>query len=104
MSKDLKCPYCGFDFDIDDRYGIKLDGGDNEATCENEECGKRFGFTAYESVTYCCEKADCLNGADHKWAVRWSAPRRGSKMACQDCGEVREMTAEEKFIFLEERQ
>jgi DNA-directed RNA polymerase subunit RPC12/RpoP len=65
VSYDVECPYCGSKEDInhDDGYGYEEDKK-HEQQCS--ECGKNFTFTTSISFHYDAEKADCLNGAEHR--------------------------------------
>ena len=81
---DVKCPYCGEETQInhDDGYGYE------EGQLHEQECWKCEKYFAYEtiiSIDHRPYKADCLNGADHKWK-----PVRNShypdKQRCKDCG------------------
>ena len=50
------------------------------------ECEKTFVFTTYIHFTYNPEKADCLNGGEHKYKLRTTIPAEYSWMCCEDCG------------------
>jgi hypothetical protein len=92
--KDVKCPYCNTEQDInhDDGYGYE------EGVIHNQQCGrcsKYFSFTTSVSFYYDVDKADCLNGAPHKWRPTKTYPIEYAKMKCLDCGETRSPTKEE---------
>ena len=68
---DVECPYCGNGQDIcnDDGHGL-----DECRTHQEEcgECGKMFIFTTSLTVDSEAEKADCLNGSEHRMEPRQS--------------------------------
>lgn len=66
MSKDVECPYCNADIEInqDDGHGCR-EGETYSQQCG--ECDKYFVFTTSIHFYYDAEKADCLNGEEHKW-------------------------------------
>ena len=81
--KDIECPYCGEEQEVnhDDGYGYEED-------CRHEQeciCGKYFCYTTSISCYYEANKADCLNGSDHKLKYCKSHPEFMSKRYCQDC-------------------
>lgn len=97
--EDVRCPYC--------EEEIKIEPTDFEHYQEYEEyecerCSKNFEVYAEPTIDYTvCGKADCLNGADHKWKQIVGIPAihfRG-KYRCEDCSaehEVREELATEE--------
>ena len=89
-----ECPYCGKEVEIchDDGYGMQEDEVFSE-TCH--ECGKTFAYTTTISVDHNLNKADCLNGKEHKYVVVRTFPKRYSKNRCEDCGDERPLTFEE---------
>jgi endogenous inhibitor of DNA gyrase (YacG/DUF329 family) len=93
---DVKCPYCGADVEInhDDGYGYDEDEIHQQ---ECPECEKVFVYTTSISISHDASKADCLNGADHKWKPTKAYPKRFIKMRCLGCGEERELTLEESI-------
>ena len=66
--KDIECPYCGQELEInhDDGFGYE-DGVRHKMRCDS--CYKSFVFDT--SITYSHEAyiADCLNGSPHDWGV-----------------------------------
>jgi len=88
---DVKCPYCGEEQEInhDDGYGYTED-----ETFEQEcvECEKTFVFTTSISFHYEAAKADCLNGAEHKYKPTHTYPKKYTRMRCVDCGHERNPT------------
>jgi uncharacterized Zn-finger protein len=64
--KDIDCPYCGTDQEInhDDGQGYAEDET-HEQECS--DCGKTFVFTTRIMFLYEAEKAPCLNGEEHKY-------------------------------------
>lgn len=91
---DMECPYCGAGQEVchDDGKGYE-EGKNHEHRCT--ECKMKFVFQTTISFYYEPEKADCLNGADHKLKMSSTYPREYSKMRCQDCDFERKPTPEE---------
>jgi hypothetical protein len=92
--EDLECPYCGCGMEVchDDGFGY-----DEDVLHEQEcgECGKLFVFNTSISFHYSGHKADCLNGAAHKYEKTHTYPVRYTRMRCADCGDERDCTDEE---------
>lgn len=95
MYDDVECPYCGAGQEIchDDGYGYK-EGELFQQECP--KCERAFVFTTSISFYYEAYKADCLNGAEHKFKPTRTFPKEFTKMRCEDCGEERELTEEER--------
>lgn len=95
----VTCPYCdkNTEIDTDEHY-------ENYEEYECEHCGKNFEVFAEPTIDYSvCDKADCLNGADHKWRQIIGQPEihfRG-KYRCEDCSaeyvNEKEATTEEEW-------
>jgi len=100
MKKDVECPYCGAELNInhDDGQGYEEDEFHHQE-CQN--CGKTFVFTTSISFSYEVQKADCLNGGRHKWKPTHTYPTIATRMECQDCGEQRKPTQAEWVIIKE---
>lgn len=86
MSKDVKCPYCGADVEInhDDGYGFE------EGFIFSQECNwcaKEFVYTFCIEIHYDAKRADCLNGAPHKYEKTATTPPEYARMRCVDCGD-----------------
>jgi DNA-directed RNA polymerase subunit RPC12/RpoP len=83
---DIECPYCGTDIDIDhdDGYGYEEDKL-HQQECSN--CDRMFVYTTSTHYYYEAEKADCLNGGEHKYKLTVTYPVEYSRMRCVDCGE-----------------
>lgn len=84
---DLECPYCDAPLEVchDDGFGSAEDYA-HEMECD--QCGKSFVFRTTISFIYTPKKADCLNGASHRF-TEWR-PIHGTKTetrTCQDCDE-----------------
>ena len=96
---DVECPYCGEDQDIctDDGYGLEEDIIFNQ---ECAECEKVFAFTTSILVMHEAVKADCLNGAEHKFQLTNTIPKEYTRMYCPVCGTTRPCTDEEMTKFL----
>lgn len=99
MSKDVQCPYCNHEQDInhDDGYGYD-EARVHQQECRN--CDKTFTFTTSISFDYEVEKADCLNGGEHKYRATMTAPRECTEMKCTMCDCRRPPTKEEWAIIL----
>ncbi len=91
--KEVTCPYCNEDFDVNTDDGAHYNDGESESEyCPN--CDKQVMI--YSSCSWYREasKADCLNGiSDHDWSdwtthhpnkdfTKWYATRH-----CQTCDE-----------------
>ena len=85
MMNDVECPYCGEGQEInhDGGYGYEEDRT-HEQECGN--CEKTFIFTTSISFDYEAEKADCLNGENHKYARTNTYPRIWARLQCKVCG------------------
>lgn len=101
--KDAKCPYCDSFVEInhDDGYGYE------EGVLHQQECGnceKTFTYTTVIIFSYETQKADCLNGSEHKYEPNTCFPREYTKMECTECGETREPTEKEMKQILNSNQ
>lgn len=91
MNHDLDCPYCDAANEVchDDGQGYE-EGRAHEMTCC--ECGKDFVFHTHLSFDYFPAKADCLNGAPHRfreWRRLWEHEGYAiDDRRCQDCDHV----------------
>lgn len=84
--KDVDCPYCGAELEIchDDGFGYSEDEL-HEMECP--ECEKYFVFETSIIFSYEARKADCLNGAPHRWVKTVIAPNWWpDAVHCRDCG------------------
>ena len=92
--KDIECPYCGFEQEInhDDGYGY---GEDDIYQQQCGNCDKYFTYTTSISFYYDVKKADCLNEGEHKWEITHAFSVEFRKLRCSDCGEERELPSEE---------
>ena len=69
--KDIECPECGHEQDIDHDDGYGYDEGFRyEQECS--KCEKTFVFTTSISYYYRAHKAPCLNGSPHNLEVKFS--------------------------------
>lgn len=91
MSKDIQCPYCGREMDVDSTE-IEIDER-NEMQCKF--CEKNFVFIPEVEIVYSSYKAKCLNGGEHNFQATKTYPVEFTKMECWACGERREPTEEE---------
>lgn len=90
--KDINCPYCGFEQEIDHDNKYEQD---QQHQTECMECGKTFVFETEISFSYTASKADCLNGAEHQWKETNAIPRCFRRLQCPDCGEEKEIEGTE---------
>jgi len=95
---DIECPYCKEDQEIDhdDGYGYEEDELHQQ---ECPHCFKYFTYTTSIMYYYESHKADCLNGAEHKWrevANRYIF-RDAGRYKCDICNE-------QKLVILERVQ
>ena len=85
MFDDVECPYCGKGQEIihDDGYGYEEDRI-FEQDCD--DCEKTFVYTTSISFYYEANKADCLNGEDHRLEPVTHCPRYWPDWRrCKDC-------------------
>ena len=64
--KDVECPYCGADVNINQDDGAGYDESETHQQ-ECHACDKTFVFTTAISFDYRVNKADCLNGGEHQF-------------------------------------
>lgn len=95
---DLECPYCEHEQDInhDDGFGY-AEGVKHQMDCY--KCGKTFVFETSISFYYEPEKADCLNGSEHEYRLNSAFPNCFSTMQCSACGDIRNLTDDERKIY-----
>lgn len=99
---DANCPYCGSGQEINHDGGYGYD--DSETYSQDcVDCGKTFAFTTYFIIGHETHKADCLNGAEHKYEPTRTYPVEYTKMECASCGETRKPTKEEMNSIMEAR-
>ncbi len=99
---DVDCPYCGAGQVInhDDGYGYEEDETHRQ---ECVDCEKTFVFHTQVYFYYDANRADCLNGGEHRWRKLHIAPDWWpDARACSDCGvkERGEIDEEKKQEFL----
>lgn len=94
MHDDVNCPYCGAGQEIchDDGRGYEEDRN-HEQECG--ECEKIFVFNTHISFSYTAQKADCLNGSEHKYKPTGTYPCEYTRMRCIDCDHERPCTEDE---------
>lgn len=85
MSKDVKCPYCGADVEInhDDGYGLEEDLIFKQ---ECDWCAKVFAYTVCIEIHHEAKRADFLNGSPHKYEKTATTPPEYARTRCADCG------------------
>ena len=79
MKNDTICPYCNADVRINHEDGYE-ENVLHESECR--ECLKIFLYTVVITVDYDASKADCLNGAPHKFI---KMPHSRVMMRCIVC-------------------
>lgn len=91
---DIKCPYCKAEQEIchDDGYGYEEDEVHQQ---ECWACEKLFVYTTSISFYYQAYRADCLNGAEHKFRATTTYPIECTRMRCVDCDLERQPTEDE---------
>ena len=98
--ESVECPYCEEYVDIDPS---SYEHYENEQEYECPNCSKNFEVYAEPTINYSVVgKADCLNGADHKWKPRVGIPSlhfRG-KYRCEDCSATK--TVEDELATADE--
>jgi len=96
MSYDLNCPYCDAELHVchDDGFGY-TEGVKHEMQCSS--CDKNFVFETSISFYYEPEKADCLNGDNHKYKPTNCYPKCFTKMQCSSCDDSRDLTDKERL-------
>jgi endogenous inhibitor of DNA gyrase (YacG/DUF329 family) len=99
MRKDVTCPYCDEEVEInhDDGIGYEEDETHNQP-CPN--CGKYFVYTTSIHFYYEAEKADCLNGSEHTFEQTHTIPKTATRMRCTVCDEERQPTRSEWLTIL----
>jgi len=81
----VTCPYCENNTKINP---IDREHYDGEEEYECEHCGKCFEVLAETYTRYsACDKADCLNGGNHKWkqVVGYPEIHFKGRYRCEDC-------------------
>jgi hypothetical protein len=87
---DCTCPYC--DKEMDDPDDCYEPNKIYQHECPN--CEKNFVFTIDYIRCYSENKADCLNGSEHKWEKTITFPVEFTRLYCTDCGEERPLPKE----------
>lgn len=81
----VSCPYCNKENKLETENFNNYDQGESiERECRN--CGKIFLFSYELSFEFSAQKADCLNGAEHKFERTNAYPEAFRKIACKVCG------------------
>ncbi len=85
---DLYCPYCDEDLGshVDDCHSQDVQ---YEHQCP--KCDKNFVFTIEYYPSFTSNKADCLNGKEHKFEQITGVPKElfKDKYRCKDCSEMK---------------
>jgi len=93
MYYDAKCPYCGYEFDVDE----PPDEANELYTHECDECGKIFLLSYEISLDYSTKEASCQNGGEHDWKLTNHYPPLFVKERCSICEEEREPEIKENI-------
>ena len=95
--KDIECPYCGADLEInhDDGNGY-AEGELHQQQCG--ECDKYFVFTTSISYYYEPQKADCLNDAEHNFQLTSTYPKCCTRFQCTMCDEEKSLPRDHILI------
>jgi len=93
---DIRCPYCEElqDIDHDGSYGYE-ENQIHQQQCI--ECDKYFVYTTSIHFYYDVEKADCLNGGEHKYRKtrQYVEPYDHlNRLVCEDCGNEKSLVKE----------
>ncbi len=92
--ESVKCPYCEEYVAI---YPEERDHCEDKEIYECPNCSKNFEVLAELILKYSVVgKADCLNGANHKWEPQFGVPKihfRG-KYICEDCSATKQVKEE----------
>lgn len=93
--KDIECPYCGKEFNIDwGDYGKEITNEDY-FTVFCPHCDKMVLVKPTVSVSFEAEECKC-QGENHEWKPTASYPTCFTRMACIHCHEERNPTPEER--------
>lgn len=97
---DVECPYCGAEQEIchDDGYGME-ENQHHEQECT--ACDRTFCYTTAIVLLHTAARADCLNGAPHRYRPTTTFPPEHTKMECQDCKYRRPCTEQELSAVLQ---
>lgn len=87
--KDVECPYCGADIEIDHDGGYGYEENElHQQDCP--ECGQAFVYETSISFTYAAYSAPCLNGEPHDYSMTLTYPPEFAHLRCNICGEDKE--------------
>ena len=98
IMKDVKCPYCGGEQDIDHEDGY----GYEEDTLHQQECvhcNMYFTYATMMHFSYEVYKASCLNDGVCEFEPTITYPKFATRMRCRICEAEREPTKEEKIKY-----
>ena len=97
MRKDIECPYCGEDQEInhDDGHGYAEDEL-HQQQCVG--CDKYFVFTTSIRYYYDASQADCLNGSEHDFQETTTYPKCCTRLECTICDEQKELPRDSETI------
>jgi len=86
LFKDIKCPYCGHEQDInhDDGYGYEEDEIHQQ---ECSECEKYFAYATAIIFNYDVWAAPCMNDGEHDFRKTNTFPEEFTVLECKLCGE-----------------
>lgn len=87
MNNNVKCPYCGYEFDVLD---FEIEG---EETFQSEcpQCNKVMNVTVSIHVSLDVSVCPCQL-ENHKYRLQRVYPRCFAKWECESCGATKELT------------
>ena len=85
---EVYCPYCNAKVEInhDDGYGYDEDEIHQQ---ECHSCNNTFVYRTFIIMNYYTEKAECLNGGEHKFYKTKTFPPQFAVMKCEICGDTK---------------
>lgn len=88
MINNVKCPYCGYEFDISD-----LDRIEDEERFQSEcpQCDKVINVTVSVYVQLDASECPCQL-ENHKYRLQHVYPKCLAKWECESCGATKELT------------
>lgn len=90
--RDVECPYCESDVEINHDGGYGYDEDDlHQQECP--ECEKTFTYTTVIVIHHIAYKADCLNDGEHQFERTKTYPPEFARLRCKTCGSEKPLTA-----------
>jgi ribosomal protein S27E len=90
---DIQCPYCG-SLAVIPEYLVcgGTEGELYQRKCE--ACNMMFVFRIELRYAMIPQKANCLNGMEHRYEETFARPRRFAKLRCRDCKDEQPLPAD----------